>query len=193
MAHGAPPEARERIGPLQVAGGGRDQVRGGRPDGASIHETHAPRPYEPDAAGRADLAAFERDVLEATRPTLDRTPPEKWMADLTPPDLPVRWGPRLVEYLRFFRDDPRGQALMRSWLRRMSRYEHILRPILKEVGVPEDLVFVAMAESGFQPQRRSRVGAAGLWQFMEPTGRVYGLEQNYWVDERLDIERSTYA
>lgn len=191
--HAAPEAARERIGPLQVPGGGRDQVRGGRPDGASIHETHGARPFDPDAAGREDLAAFERDTVAGARPTIAADPPEKWIAALARPDLPIRWGARLVEYLRFFKDDPRGQALMRSWLRRMSRYEHVLRPILKEVGVPEDLVFVAMAESGFVPQRRSRVGAAGLWQFMEPTARVYGLEKNYWVDERLDIERSTYA
>ena len=191
-APAGPETGRERVGPLQVAGGGRDQVRGGRPDGASVHETYGARAVEPDAAGREDLASFERDVL-AARATIVTDPPEKWIADLARPDLPIRYGPKLVEYLRFFRDDARGQALMRSWLRRMSRYEHVLRPILKQVGVPEDLVFVAMAESGFVPQRRSRVGAAGLWQFMEPTGRVYGLERNYWVDERLDLERSTYA
>lgn len=193
-ARGAPPEARERLGPLQVAGGGRDQVRGGRPDGASIHEAYGPRAHDPDAAAREDLAAFERDALPAGgRVTIVREPPEKWMAALQLPELPVRWNRKLVEYLRFFKDDPRGQSLMRGWLRRMNRYEHALRPILREVGVPEDLVFVAMAESGFNPQRRSRVGAAGMWQFMEPTARVYGLEKNYWVDERLDIERSTYA
>lgn len=193
-AHSAPAEALEQLGPLQVAGGGRDQVRGGRPDGATIHETHAARPFEPDAAARDDLAAFERDAFPgAAKPTIVHDAPEKWIAALAPPDLPIRYGERLVEYLRFFKDDPRGQALMRGWLRRMSRYEQLLRPILKEVGVPEDLVFVAMAESGFVPQRRSRVGAAGLWQFMEPTARVYGLARDYWVDERLDLERSTYA
>lgn len=194
VAHGAPVDERERIGPLEVAGGGRDQVRGGRPDGATIHETHASRAVDADAAAREDLASFERGVLAGTpRSTIEKAAPEKWIAALALPELPIRYGAKLVEYLRFFKDDAKGQALMRGWLRRMNRYEHVLRPILKEVGVPEDLVFVAMAESGFQPHRRSRVGAAGLWQFMEPTGKVYGLEQNYWVDERHDIERSTYA
>lgn len=193
-AWGAPAGDHERVGPLQVGGGGRDQVRGGRPDGGSIHEPFAARPFDPDAAARDDLAAFERDAFVGPqRSTIVQTAPEKWIAALALPDLPIRYGPKLVEYLRFFKEDARGQALMRGWLRRMSRYEHVLRPILKEVGVPEDLVFVAMAESGFQPHRRSRVGAAGLWQFMEPTGRVYGLSRSYWVDERLDIERSTYA
>ncbi len=188
----APEPPREQVGPLRVAGDARDQVRGGRPDGASIHETYVAPPFDPDAAGRQELATFERDELPP-RASIVRDPPEPWIAALAASDLPIRYGARLVEYLRFFRDDPRGQALMRGWLRRMSRYEHILRPILKEVGVPEDLVFVAMAESGFVPQRRSRVGAAGLWQFMEPTARVYGMERSYWVDERYDLERSTYA
>lgn len=186
-------EARERVGPLRVSSGGRDSVRGGRPDGASIHETHAPRAHDPDAGPREDLASFEREQLAGTRPTIIDAAPEPWMAALKLPDLPVRWNQQTVAYLKYFRDDPRGQALIKGWIRRMSRYEHILRPILKEVGVPEDLVFVAMAESGFNPKVRSRVGAAGMWQFMEGTGRVYGLERDYWVDERHDIERAAWA
>lgn len=196
LAGGAAPapadEARERVGPLRVSSGGRDSVRGGRPDGATIHETHAPRAHDPDAALREDLASFEREQLGA-RPTIIDAAPEPWMAALKLPDLPVRWNQQTVAYLKYFRDDPRGQALIKGWIRRMSRYEHILRPILKEVGVPEDLVFVAMAESGFNPKVRSRVGAAGMWQFMEGTGRVYGLERDYWVDERHDIERAAWA
>ena len=70
----------------------------------------------------------------------------------------------------------------------MGRYEHMIKPILREVGVPEGIAFVAMAESGFNPTRRSRVGAVGMWQFMEGTGRVYGLSTSYWIDERRDIE-----
>jgi len=186
-------EARERVGPLRVSSGGRDSVRGGRPDGATIHETHAPRTHDPDADQRDDLATFEREQLADVRPTIIDAAPEPWMAALQLPDLPVRWNQQTVAYLKYFRDDPRGQALIKGWIRRMSRYEHILRPILKEVGVPEDLVFVAMAESGFNPKVRSRVGAAGMWQFMEGTGRVYGLERDYWVDERHDVERAAYA
>ena len=188
------PEPRERVGPLQIASSGRDTVRGGRPDGATIHETHVPRPHDPDATARDDLAAFERQSFPAgVRPTIIDRPPEAWMAALQLPDLPVRWNSQTVAYLKYFRDDPRGQALIKGWVRRMGRYEAYLRPILREVGVPEDLVFVAMAESGFNPKVRSRVGAAGMWQFMEGTGRVYGLERDYWIDERHDLERATYA
>ncbi len=188
------PEPRERVGPLLVSTSGRDSVRGGRPDGATIHETHSPRTHDPDAGAREDLANFERSSFPpGTRPTIIDRPPEPWMAALQLPDVPVRWNQQTVAYLKYFRDDPRGQALIKGWIRRMGRYEAVLRPILREVGVPEDLVFVAMAESGFNPKVRSRVGAAGMWQFMEGTGRVYGLERDYWVDERHDLERSTYA
>lgn len=187
-------ERREQVGPLRVSVEGRDSVRGGRPDGATIHEAHVARSFDPDAEGRAELAHFERQAFAAApRPTIVGEPPEPWMAALTLPDLPVRWNHQTVAYLKYFRDDPKGQALIRGWLRRMNRYEHLLRPILREAGVPEDLVFVAMAESGFNPKVRSRVGAAGMWQFMEGTGRVYGLERNYWVDERHDIERAAWA
>ncbi|MBL9099847.1 MAG: transglycosylase SLT domain-containing protein [Myxococcales bacterium] len=187
-------ERRERVGPLLVSADGRDTVRGGRPDGATIHENFVARPVDPDEEGRAELARFERQAFAADpRPTIVAQPPEAWMAALTLPDLPVRWNHQTVAYLKYFRDDPKGQALIRGWLRRMNRYEHLLRPILKEAGVPEDLVFVAMAESGFNPRVRSRVGAAGMWQFMEGTGRVYGLERSYWVDERHDIERAAWA
>ena len=193
VAAPAADEPRERVGPLLVSTSGRDSVRGGRPDGASIHETHAPQAHDPDAGPREDLASFEREHFAGVRPTIIDAAPEPWMAALQLPDLPVRWNQQTVAYLKYFRDDPRGQALIKGWIRRMSRYEQVLRPILREVGVPEDLVFVAMAESGFNPKVRSRVGAAGMWQFMDGTGRVYGLERGYWVDERHDIERATYA
>ncbi|MEZ4427109.1 MAG: LysM peptidoglycan-binding domain-containing protein [Nannocystaceae bacterium] len=182
------------MGPLTIDPAGRDQIRGHLPEGASIHVAHVARAQNPQAGLYADLEAFERDHFPEGAPqTIIDTPPEPWMAALTLPDLPIRWNSRTVEYLRYFRDDPRGQSLIRGWLKRMGRYEHVIRRILREVGVPEDLAFVAMAESAFDPTRRSRVGAAGMWQFMDGTGRVYGLHGDFWVDERRDIERSTYA
>ncbi|MEM9459643.1 MAG: transglycosylase SLT domain-containing protein [Myxococcota bacterium] len=144
---------------------------------------------------RQSLVAFERASFpeHGAAPSLVPHPPEPWMAALTRPDLPVRWNDRLVDYLRYFRDRDPGRALMRGWLRRAGRYERRLRQILAEVGVPEDLCFVALAESGFNPRVRSRVGAAGLWQFMEATGHVYGLHQDFWVDDRFDVDKSSYA
>jgi membrane-bound lytic murein transglycosylase D len=65
--------------------------------------------------------------------------------------------------------------------------------VFKEKGLPEELVFTAMIESGFNPVAVSRAGAKGLWQFMAPTARLYGLRVDRWLDERLDPEKSTVA
>lgn len=72
-----------------------------------------------------------------------------------------------------------------------ERYLSIVKPILKEMGVPEDMVYLCMAESGLDPNIMSTAKAAGLWQLMPATGREGGLEVNAEVDERYDIERST--
>jgi membrane-bound lytic murein transglycosylase D len=174
---------------------GRMLVRGDRPEGASIHVAYATPVVQWDSDLRASLAAFEQDRFpEGTvRQTIVDEPPDEWMRSLALPDLPVRWNTATIEYLRFFKDDPKGRRMIAAWLNRMGRYEKRLRTILKETGVPEDLVYVAMVESGFDPSARSEVGAAGMWQFMEPTGRVYGLGSEYWTDDRLDFERASYA
>jgi membrane-bound lytic murein transglycosylase D len=196
------PGAGGKIGPIHVSEAGRTRVRGDRPEGTSVEVAWRFGKNDRGRGDREALAAFERATFppvgpqaKASKPpqTIIERPPEPWMARLDTPAISVRWNRKTVEYLRYFRDTPRGQKMVRSWFRRLGRYEKRLRMILREVSVPEDLVFVAMAESGFDPRVRSRVGAGGMWQFMDATGRVYGLEQDYWVDERFDIEKSTYA
>jgi membrane-bound lytic murein transglycosylase D len=80
-----------------------------------------------------------------------------------------------------------------TWLDRSGRYLGMIRDVLRQHGLPEDLAFVAMIESGFNPLAVSRAGAKGLWQFMAGTARQYGLRVDQWVDERLDPEKSTTA
>lgn len=79
------------------------------------------------------------------------------------------------------------------WVRRSGQYLGMIYDVFKAKGLPEDLAFTAMIESGFNPTAVSRVGAKGLWQFMAPTARLYGLRVDRWVDERLDPEKSTVA
>src|ERR1700739_2795159 len=74
-----------------------------------------------------------------------------------------------------------------------GRDKDMNRVFLKKEGVPQDLIFLAQAESGFHPLALSRVGARGIWQFMARRARGYGLERDWWVDERQDPERSTRA
>lgn len=79
------------------------------------------------------------------------------------------------------------------WITRSGRYLPMIRQVFRERGLPEELAYTAMIESGFSPRAVSRVGAKGMWQFMEATGRRYGLVVNRWVDERLDPVKSTVA
>jgi membrane-bound lytic murein transglycosylase D len=116
-----------------------------------------------------------------------------WLDDLEMPDLPVRWTPRLVEYLEFYKNDPRGRNIMRGWLVAAGRYRDLIIGKLHAAGLPLDLFYVAMIESSFDPHDSSSVGAAGLWQFMPAGGKIYGLAQNHWVDERRDPLRATIA
>jgi membrane-bound lytic murein transglycosylase D len=116
-----------------------------------------------------------------------------WLAKLDMPDLPVRWDPRLVRYLEFFKDDPRGRATFTIWHRRSGRYSAAVRKALRKKSLPEDLAALAMIESGFDPAARSPVGALGLWQFMPDTAKIYGLFQDRWADQRMSITAATEA
>ncbi|MBS2011793.1 MAG: LysM peptidoglycan-binding domain-containing protein [Deltaproteobacteria bacterium] len=116
-----------------------------------------------------------------------------WLSKLDMPDLPVRWDARVVRYLEFFKDDPRGRSMISTWLRRSGRYRESIKKILRKKGLPEDLVYLAMIESGFEPVARSPVGAVGLWQFMPETGKIYGLSQDRWADMRMSLTVATEA
>lgn len=116
-----------------------------------------------------------------------------WLAKLEQPDLPVRWDPRVVRYLEFFKDDPRGRATFVLWHKRSGRYIATVRKTLRKKSLPEDLAALAMIESGFVPEARSPVGALGMWQFMAETGKIYGLTMDRWADLRMSVVASTEA
>ncbi len=85
------------------------------------------------------------------------------------------------------------RAVVERWLTQSGRFMPMILEVFRQKGLPEELVFTAMIESGFDPVAVSRAGAKGLWQFMAPTARQYGLRVDRWLDERLDPEKSTVA
>jgi membrane-bound lytic murein transglycosylase D len=127
------------------------------------------------------------DRAETTAPDSD------WLRQLKLPELPIRWDPQVLRYLDYFKNDPKGRAVMTNWLRRAARYRELIEKVLAREGLPKDLLYVAMVESGFDTGARSRVGAGGIWQFMPSAARAYGLEVSYWTDGRRDPERSVEA
>ncbi len=87
----------------------------------------------------------------------------------------------------------RRPEIMERWLQRSARYFPMMREIFREENVPEELVHLAMIESGLVPTARSHARAVGMWQFIYATGSVYGLEVNWWIDERRDPVKATRA
>jgi len=136
--------------------------------------------------------------LEARRPRTVKKPSElrpdaPWLDQLELPDLPIVWSQKLVDYLVFYKDDPRGRSIMESWLTAQGRYREMILGYLRKAHLPQDLLYVAMIESGYDPDDTSYAGALGLWQFMPEGGRIYGMREDRWVDERRDPYRSTIA
>jgi membrane-bound lytic murein transglycosylase D len=107
-------------------------------------------------------------------------------------DMPLAVNDTVVSYLNFFQT-PRGRAIVENGLRRKGKYQDMIAQVLREEGVPQDLIYLAQAESAFQPLALSRAGARGIWQFVQWRGNEYGLKRTWWVDERMDPEKATRA
>lgn len=106
-------------------------------------------------------------------------------------DVPIVLNESVEGYIEYFQTEIRDRFKM--WLERSGRYIPVMREIFKKHGLPEDLVFVALIESGFNPYAYSRSRAVGHWQFIKGTGRLYGLRIDQWIDERRDPIKSTDA
>lgn len=107
-------------------------------------------------------------------------------------DLPLTVNDEVLSFLNFFQT-PRGRAIVETGLRRAGRYREMISRVLHEEGVPQDLIYLAQAESAFQPIALSRAGARGMWQFVAYRGQEYGLRHTWWIDERQDPEKATRA
>jgi membrane-bound lytic murein transglycosylase D len=110
----------------------------------------------------------------------------------TQSDLPLVMNDPVASFINFFSNSKAGRGTIVASLDRANRYKDMIQRVLKEEGVPQDLIYQAVAESGFRPQAMNpKSGAGGMWQFM-PFG-VYGLSRTGWYDERFDPEKATHA
>ncbi|MBX2988554.1 MAG: lytic transglycosylase domain-containing protein [Bdellovibrionaceae bacterium] len=106
-------------------------------------------------------------------------------------DLPVTYNKKVSKWIGYYQ--VRGQRWFREWLERSTRFMPFIQKELKAAGLPSDLAFMVMIESGFSFHATSVADAVGPWQFIEPTGARYGLSRKWWLDERRDLVKSTRA
>ncbi len=105
--------------------------------------------------------------------------------------IPLVTNKRVEQYISFFKN--KGRRQFEIWLKRYAEYGDMIHGILRECDLPEELVFLAMIESGLNPKAYSRASAVGLWQFIYSTGKNYGLKRTWYVDERRDPVKATHA
>ncbi len=140
---------------------------------------------EAGEGGEGEARASDDDELDAAgREALSR---------LQLPDFRVAISRRALKYVRFLTRTNPGRDMFETWLKRSGRYQETVVETLRERHLPQDLIWVAMIESGFDPRAKSPAGAVGLWQFMKATGSVYGLEVDRYQDLRRDPVRATRA
>ncbi len=149
------------------------------PEAAELSIIEEPTP-EADESDRDD--AVEGELLEPDEADSDRG---------LPYDVPIVLNASVESHLDYF--NTRGRERFELWLNRSGRYLPLMTQIFRDNGLPEDLVFVSLIESGFNPYAYSRSHAVGAWQFMKGTGRKYGLRIDSYIDERRDVVKSTHA
>src|SRR5260370_17430 len=110
----------------------------------------------------------------------------------TVPQLPLEENDTVLSYIHYFSTD-RGHRTLVGALRRAGRYRPLIKRVLDEEGVPQELIYLAQAESGFMPRARSNKKAVGMWQFVQYRGREYGLNQTADTDDPMDPEKATRA
>ncbi len=105
--------------------------------------------------------------------------------------FPMIINKEIVHYIHYYQTA--GRKFFKYALSRSERYIPMIKKVFNKLGIPNDLAYLAMIESGFSPTAYSYAGASGMWQFIPSTGRLFGLTTNWWVDERRNPVESTYA
>lgn len=156
---------------------------GARPKGAALTEGRRANPLEP---AMGELIVVEDDTAAADEFEL-QIPGQ----DLPESDIPLTLNGKVEYFVTYFQTS--GRKSFSRWLSRSERYIPMMREVLRKEGLPEDLVYLAMIESGFTPHAVSVASAVGPWQFISGTGKRYDLRIDQWIDERRDPLKSTVA
>jgi len=158
-------------------------------------EVQALRDADGVTESKSEPAAID-EVLNAAlfeRPAPKATTAETVAADFEtlPRDIPIPLNQKVLSYVELYQG--RLRDFMQGSLDRGQQYLPMIRAVFQEEGVPLDLAYVPLIESAFRANALSRVSARGMWQFMLPTAKEHGLKQDWFIDERSDIEKSTRA
>ena len=152
----------------------------------------APEMVEPDPAPEEFEGPTDEEIDQTLRGLLGDDPVDLVRdPDAVAARLPLEMNDRVETWINYFQNViPERFGL---YLERKAKFEPMIREKLREQGMPQDLIYLSLIESGFSPNAYSRAAAVGLWQFISSTGRFYDLEVSFWVDERRDPEKATDA
>lgn len=132
----------------------------------------------------SDYYADPRAVLGGDPLHLDKIDPSEF-------DIPIVVNDSVKASMRYFLGS--GRKYFQKWLGRGARYQPMMLAELEKRGLPRDIIYLSMIESGYSSYAYSHAHASGLWQFISSTGRMYGLRIDWWVDERRDPQKATEA
>lgn len=172
--------------------------------------------FYPDIDNVSDFVELERSVLEDYQKLIDKMDElptdislsslNEWLSRkitsfektkvtlperITVAEVPIEVNSYVESFIAFFTG--KGRHHVERWFSRSGKYFPMMRKIFREEGVPEELIYLSVIESGLNPSAVSWAKAVGLWQFIKSTGKLYGLDGNFWYDERRDPEKSTHA
>ena len=117
--------------------------------------------------------------------------PKDYKPVIIPAEIPLEVNPIVEQWIEYFTG--RGREHMQLWLERSGKYFPMITNIFEKEGIPRQLAYLSMIESGLNPTARSWASAVGMWQFVKATGRIYGLESDIYFDERRNPEKATIA
>ncbi|MFP4479463.1 MAG: LysM peptidoglycan-binding domain-containing protein [Desulfohalobiaceae bacterium] len=158
-----------------------------------------------DFKGRKSLQNLDSEIVQPLEPELQKPFAEQLFDPILTPsqekalrtepeisfELDLRETRVVEQYIQNYTQ--KNKDMFQAWLKRAEKYLPYIRKVFTDKGLPQDLVLLPFAESGFNPRAYSKSGAAGLWQFMPGTARTFDLDVDWWIDERRDPYKSTHA